>query len=49
MTEINLPSLLLILFIIQADLVPIMAADVFVTHGEKTPAVFIGIELAQND
>ena len=48
MTKIDLPSLLLI-FIIQDDLVPIMAVDVFVMHGDKTSAVFIGIEQAQND
>ena len=49
MTEIDLPSLLLTFFIIQDDLFPVMAADVFVTHGDKTSAIFIGIELAQND
>ena len=48
MTEIDLPSLLLIFLIIQDDLVPFMAADVFVTHGDKTSAVLKGIELVQN-
>ena len=49
MTEIDLPSLLLIFIIIQADLIPIMAADIFVTQGDKTSAVFIETELVQND
>ena len=43
MIETDLPSLLLIFFIIQDDLVPVMAADAFVTHGDRTSTVFIGI------
>ena len=45
MTEIDLSSLILILFIIQDDQVPIMAADVFVMHGDKASAIIIEIEL----
>ena len=46
MIEKVLPSLLLTFFIIQDGLVPIMTADVFVTHDDMTSAVCIGIELA---
>ena len=35
-----------IFFIIQDGLLPIMAADIFVTHGDKASAVIIGIGLA---
>ena len=41
--------MLLIFLTIRDDLVPIKAAGIFVTHGDKISAVFIGIELAQND
>ena len=46
MTE-NQPSLILILSIIQDGLVPIMAADVFVTHDDMSSVVIIGIEQAR--
>ena len=45
MTELDLPSLILIFVIIQDGLVLIMAADGFVTHGDNASVVIIGVEL----
>ena len=45
--KIDSPSLILILFIIQDGLFPIMAADVFVTHEDMSSVVMIGIEQAR--
>ena len=45
MTELDLPSLILIFFIIQDGLVLIMAVDGFVAYGDNASVVIIGVEL----